>query len=374
MRITDVEIITFKPTKQAIVKVYTDEGIVGVGSISSHPQVAKAIIEAEPGHSPPGPVSTGGVITATGLKHLIVGEDPLEVERIWEKMYRGSIWYGYRGAAIHAISGIDTALWDIAGKAMKVPVNKLLGSRYRDKVRAYASCVIGDPREVEKKLVSYIEKGFKAVKLGWGPFGESFESDVELVKRARDAVGDEVELMIDIGRKWTASAAIRRIRKLERYDLFFIEEPLPPDDLEGYARLVRSVDTPIATGELYSTRYSFRELIERQAADVLQPDIDRAGGISECRKIALMANMRNLLCIPHSWSTAINIAASLHLVSSIPNGQFVEYEVEHNPLISELLVEPIKVKDGLIEVPNKPGLGIELDEEAVAKYAQERLW
>jgi L-alanine-DL-glutamate epimerase-like enolase superfamily enzyme len=381
MKIVDVKATNLAPLRDStdptygknntIVQVCTDEGIEGIGQIDSSP-AAKFIVEEH-------------------LKPLLLGEDPLEVERLWTMMYRKNDWaFGFRGLGIHSMAGVDIALWDVAGKKLGVPVWKLLGGRYRDKVIPYASAAFkGNLEKLAKEASFYASQGFKAVKFGWQPFArESLEKDIEMVKTIRDAVGDDVKLIVDAGRpwEWNASRAITTIKRIEKYDIFFLEEPLPPDDIDGYVQISAAVDTPVSGGETLSTIQEFKQLILRRATDILQPDPCRVG-LTQWKRIAAMAAESNIFCIGHDWSTGINIAAQIQLVASIPNGLYVEYyrptTHEHTEgsgwagdvafdtaLMDELLTEPFELKDGYFDVPSKPGLGISLNEKTLAKYGR----
>jgi len=361
MKITDVKATNLAKTTQTIVQVYTDEGIVGVGHCDSTPHV-RFIIEGD-------------------LKRVLVGRDPLEIDVLWTAMYHSIAWHGLRGVSVHGMAAIDMALWDIKGQKLGVPVWNLLGGRYRDKVIPYASLtpLSFSPYKLSERAAKYRDLGFRAVKFGWGDFGRiSVERDVELVKAVREGAGDDVKVIIDAGRPWgcTPSWVRRTAEKIEKYDVFFLEEPLSPDDIDGFVEVKASVDLPISTGETMAALQEFRTLVDRRAVDILQPDPSRVG-ISQWKTIAKMAEMANMMCVPHDWSTGVNIIAQIHLVASIPNGGYVEYmrpppgkedSVEAD-LMDRLLTEPFELKNGYFEVPNKPGLGIELDERILTKYA-----
>src|ERR1051326_5091785 len=266
MRITEVEAIILRQPDvdeniadgsqdDLVVRVHTDAGIVGVGEVDSAPEVAKAVIEAPGSHA-----------IASGLRHVLIGEDPRDVERLWWKMYRAAIYYGRRGVALHALSGIDIALWDIKGKAAGKPISELIGPPRRTRVRAYASALMPDTEaETARKVSGLIERyGFTAVKLGWGPLGRDADHDIRLAKAARAAAGDRVDVLIDAGLGYggDADTAIRVARKLEQLNIFWLEEPFLPDALEAYARLADAVDIRVAAGEEDTTLWGFRELIE----------------------------------------------------------------------------------------------------------------
>jgi len=306
-----------------------------------------------------------------GLRSLIVGENPLEVERLWYRMYRGSIYYGRRGAALQAMSAIDIALWDIMGKFYQQPIHILLGGKWRDKVRAYASTLFRPtPQAMRESARRYLDEGFTAIKFGWGVFGKNRNLDVRLVEAARTEIGDGVDLLIDTG--WfverTPKQAIQVVRSLEPFRPFFVEELLHPEDYDGYRQVAEAVDTLIACGEQESTDWGFEQLIERGKVDVLQPDLTRCGGFTAARKIVHMAERANLLVIPHSWSSGLLTAASLHLNAFQRRAEFVEFNTSQGPLSRELVKEPPTLVDGYVQVPCGPGLGVEVDEAALEKY------
>jgi len=357
-----VELINDSAQDGIIIKVHTDEGITGYGEVDSSPAVIKAIIDAPVSHR-----------LCQGLGQALIGEDPFEIDRLWEKMYFVSTFYGRRGAVVQAISGIDIALHDIMGKALGLPIYKLLGGGARP-IRAYCSLLMPEtPEETAEITAAAVGRGFTAIKLGWGGFGQSIRRDIELVAAAREAAGSDIDLMFDIGfiptEAYPIDAVSRAllIRELEKYNPYWIEEPLFPDDLDGYAKLSEMFDTRIAGGENETTRYGFRELIEVGKVDVVQPDVTRCGGLSEARKIANLAQAHHLTCVPHCWSSGIVEAASLHLITAIPNGCLLEYCETDTPIRREIS-EEIVVKDGFAHVPEKPGLGIEVSDEAIEAY------
>jgi L-alanine-DL-glutamate epimerase-like enolase superfamily enzyme len=321
--------------------------------------VIKAIVDAPASHA-----------NAMGLRSMLLGEDPLEIDRLWHKMYRGSIYYGRTGPAIHAMSGIDIALWDIKGKALGQPVHRLLGGPHREEIRAYASTLMPDtPEETGKVVAGLVERGFTAIKLGWGPFGRDANLDVALVRAARAAAGDDIDLMFDIGMGWpNADHAIRQVRRFEEYRPYWVEEPLWPDETAGYRKLADAVETRIACGEEDTTHWGFARLMEETRVDVIQPDVTRAGGISELVKIARQADLRGVTMVPHSWSTGIIKAASLHVIGAMPNATFLEYCVQETALNQLLTVERFPVVDGKVALPQKPGLGVEIDDEVVRRF------
>ncbi len=368
MKIIDVEtIILALPEIQErtdgtqdtlIVRVTTDEGIVGIGEVDSSPWIIKAIIEAPKSHT-----------LCRGLKEIVVGENPFNISQIWEKMYQGSIYYGRRGAAIQAMSGIDMALWDILGIATGKPVYEMLGACYRKEIRAYASSLFGESlRETGDMASKYIDQGFNAVKFGWEPLGLDADYDVQLVKTIREAVGPDVDVMIDAGLVWDAKTAIQMTERFSEYNIFWLEEPLHPDDLDGYARLSQSTNVRIAAGEEESSRFSYIDLMDRGKIDVVQIDVARCGGLTEALRIAQLAVDRHKPVVNHAFKTGILIAASLHLLAAVPNAFILEYSVSESQLRREVTRQQFPVVDGIVAIPDGPGLGVDLNEDIIAKY------
>jgi len=372
MKITEVEAIPLRLPKvdedradgtqdALIIRVHTDQGLVGTGEVDSSPTVGKAIFDAPPSHA-----------IARGLRSILIGQDPFDVQMLWYRMVDGTIYFGRSGAALQAIAGADMALWDIVGKAVGQPIHKFLGGSHRDRVRVYASAIMPPtPDEAHELVAGYIGAGYTAVKLGWGPLGRVSEQlDIDLVRAARDAAGPH-DLMIDIGLVWDAAQAIKMARRFEEFDLFWLEEPLPPGDLTGYAKLASAVNTRIAAGEQETTYQGFVALAEQGGVGVLQPDLAREGGLTPAVRLAQYAYDRNILCVPHAFSTGILVAASLHFVAGMPHGQLTEFTVSDSPLARHLLAEPFQLEpDGTVRVPQAPGLGVELDEEVLRRFAQ----
>jgi L-rhamnonate dehydratase len=352
------------PAYLGIVKVTADSGLTGFSDIESAPTVARAAIEAPQW-------SESGMECFDGLASLLIGENPLEMERLWYKMYRGSIYYGRRGVTLQAISAIDIALWDLAGKHYGVPVHMLLGAKWRDKVRAYASTLFRpDPQSMEEAAKVYIDQGFTAVKFGWGVFGRDEKRDLQLVEAARRTLGDNRDLLVDTG--WfaerTSKEAIRLVRSLEQFKPFFVEELLHPEDYDGYRKVSEATDTLIACGEQEATEWGFHQLIEQGGVDVLQPDLTRCGGFTVGRKIVFMAERANRLVIPHSWCSDLLTAASLHLNAFQRRSVFVEFNTSQGPLSRHIARNPLKLQDGYLAVPTGPGLGVEVDESVINRY------
>ena len=342
-----------------VVRVHTDAGISGLGEVDSNPMAARGAILGPFSHS-----------VACGLRELVIGEDPFETEKIWHKMYTGNLYGGRRGAAFHAMSGIDIALWDIKGKALGLPVWKLLGGGFREWIRCYASSLWGPTPDATRELAArYADRGFDAVKFGWDPMGQDEATDVALVREAREGLGDGPDLLVDAGLVWDAKTAIRRARAFEDYRIFWLEEPLMPDNYQGYRRLSEAVDIRIAAGEEESGRASFLELMDRGRIDVVQIDLTRAGGFTEAVKIASLAQDRGLPVANHGFTTYINVAAALHFLNSVPNALIAEYVVEEETTLRDHLTrQRIVAREGRLDIPSEPGLGIELDEDAVERF------
>lgn len=381
MKITDVEVIHLRIEQIeeisngtqdcAIVLVHTDEGITGIGEAESSPHVMKAIIEAPRSHS-----------VMVGLREVLIGENPLDIERLWRKMYQASIYMGRRGAVIHALSGVDIALWDIKGKAYGQSVCSLLGGSPDTKVRAYASALFGkDGKETGEKAALYKEHGFTAFKFGWMDFGRHPKTDIAHIEGVRDAVGPEAPVMLDVGwaydsggPEWDHTVALQRAHMFADYDIYWLEEPLHPDDWDGYRDLCDRSPIRIAAGEQMATLGDFKDLVQRAHLDILQPDVARAGGITETMRISAFAHAHRTPIVPHHFSTGILGTASVHVNASIPNGLFQETPaIGVGSILNTDLVQP-KVEldsEGCIVIPKGPGLGIELDQEIVEKYRVE---
>ncbi|MDA1276784.1 MAG: mandelate racemase/muconate lactonizing enzyme family protein [Verrucomicrobia bacterium] len=337
-----------------LVAVHTDSGAVGLGSVFSNDALVSAALKI--------------------LDPLVIGENALEPERVSEKLHQNTFWLGRGGAITHAISGIDIALWDLAGKAAGQPVGRLLGGRCRDRVRPYASVLMDQPQVLAEHLQRIQAQGFRAFKIGWGPFGKNGPAlDEAIVRAAREAIGRDTWLMVDAGAsdafwpngfKW----ALRTAEMLADYGVAWFEEPVPPDAMSDYVELRRRATVPIAGGEVFTRRQSFQPWIEAGAFDIVQPDVTKVGGISEERQIAWMARNHGIRFIPHGWNTAVGLAADLQLASVFPDTDFVEY-LTGSPFIDELVEEPWCLdSDGMLRIPDAPGLGLKLNRDAIEKY------
>ncbi len=354
----------------SLIKITTDEGIVGWADVETQPHVGKQIVDAP----------SGGAIGFEGIKAALIGEDPLEHERLWQKMNRYLAYYGRQGAGIQMISGADIALWDIAGKALGQPVSKLLGASYRDKVKVYASTLFRPTPDAMKAAVAeYLEHGFRAIKFGWGVFGYDLRLDIALVQAARAEAGPDIDLMVDAGWYGTSYANpykprplrdwIRLVKALEEADIFWLEDFLHPDNFAGYGEVAAHTTTlRLAAGEQLAGYQAFERLAEEGRVHTLQPDLSRCGGLTVGRQIADLAVRKQIDCVPHAWLTDILKAASLHLNAYSMNSLYLEYNVSTASLLNTLCVEPIKMKDGYVPVPTAPGLGVEVDEKVIEKF------
>ena len=381
MRITKVHPIVVHA--QDTIKGMADEG--NVGGYAGYSVLVQ--IETDDGTEGWGECSPGGdlgvaakavkLIIQKALAPKIMGENPIEYRRIWDQLYVAMEPYGRRGLGIFALSGIDTALLDITGKARGAPICELFGARYRKSIPLYASLLfdMDDPQKTAQKGLDYVKRGYKGVKFGWGlipskAFGKDPEKDEQIVSIIRETIGTEPLLMIDVGRyvDWSVTKAIQMARRLAKYDIFWLEEPLPRDDLDAYATLAASVDMTIAAGEGYQTVFDFRDIIDRKAVDLIQPDVAKVGGLSEARRIVELADARKVPWVPHNWSTSVNTAASLQLVASSPNASLLEFKEEPNPLVHGLSKQEFEVTEGEMTIPRRPGLGFDIELANVEKF------
>jgi D-galactarolactone cycloisomerase len=343
-----------------LVAVLTDEGLTGYGSVFTNDALVKGALSV--------------------MEPLYRGENALEPERVSEKLHQNTFWMGRGGSLTHAISGIDIALWDILGKATGQPVGRLLGGRYRERVRPYASILMQQPGPLAEHVLRVKAQGFRAFKIGWGPFGrESHVLDEAIVRAARDAIGTDNWLMVDAGGsdafwphglKW----ALRTADMLADYDVTWFEEALKPDALTDYIALRQSAPIPIAGGEVLTRRQAFQPWLQAGAFDIVQPDVTKVGGISEERRIAWMAQDNGIRFIPHGWNTAVGLAADLQLASAFVDTEWVEY-LDGSPYIDDIVTIGWSLDpDGMLSIPTAPGLGISLDVDAVTRYSNgERL-
>jgi L-alanine-DL-glutamate epimerase-like enolase superfamily enzyme len=353
-----------------VVRINTDEGISGIGQCEAPSLVIDAIIRS-----------------TLGLEVLLIGEDPTEVQRLWQKMYNSTGVFGRRGVVVGAIGAIETALWDIAGKAAGKPVHKLIWRSFTTtasdteplkRVTPYATVYPPGSNldELEDRVGTAVTRGLKAVKIEeWpGQFGNvDVETDVAVIEKARSIIGPKRDLMIDVQNRWRdVGQALRTINAIEQFNPFFIEAPLPADNIEGYRRLAESTNVRIAVGDWgFSTRHEFADLLRRGRLDVVQPSAVRAGGMHEILNIAENAYGFGALCIPHTWCHVIGVAAELHLAAITPNMPYFEFPIAFppSPLVENLLLPNFEIApDGTMEVPDRPGLGFELNEEIISDF------
>lgn len=351
-----------------LVEIDTDAGITGYGE--SKAQVGSA--------------SDNHALLATireELKPLVLGRDPRQISALWEEMYNGTRAHyalsrgrgfpvlGRRGLTIAAISGIDMALWDILGKSLDVPVYQLLGGKCRDALPAYASGGWADAHGIGAQLQSYIERGgFQAVKMRVGIMDGTVDNSAARVQAARTALGPQIAIMVDAHGTFSVREAQRFARKVEDCDLAWFEEPVNADDKAGQAEVRASTDIPIASGESEFTRFDFRDLITLGAVDILQPDLAIMGGLTEAMRIAAMASAFQLTVAPHLWGSALLFYSGLQLAAALPNCTILEYSLGFNPMLHELVEEAPVIRNGLMYIPDRPGLGVTLNREFVQKY------
>lgn len=367
MKITHVEAIVLRlPQVSAacdgtqdtcLVRIDTDAGITGWGEVDSCPTAVKAVIDAPLSHQ-----------ICTGLAQALAGHDPLAIDVCAAVMSRAANYYGRSGLGTHAMAGVNMALWDIAGKAADKPVYQLLGGPFQTRMRAYASVLFGDtPAETHDIARRWIDRGFTAVKFGWGPMGQSEAGDVALVREARRGLGDAADLLIDAGQCFDARTAITRSRQFAEFRPYWLEEMLPPDDLAGYRRLSDASPTPIAAGESDSLLAEFERLLDEGGLDWVQPDPARCG-ISTMHQIGRAALARKKRICNHTFKSPITLAASLHVMAALPGVDVVEFCMADSPLRHELTHEHFDVLDGSTTVSSRPGLGVSVNADTVAKY------
>ncbi|HEX5021852.1 MAG TPA: mandelate racemase/muconate lactonizing enzyme family protein [Candidatus Binatia bacterium] len=333
-----------------LVQVETNEGISGIGSCSGNGELIEVIV--------------GRV-----LKPLLVGMDPMEIDEIWDRAYvrGGHKEFGTRGIGVVALSGIDVALWDILGKVRGVPLYQLLGGKCRDKVPVYATALYPEePSKVAKRARVFADQGFHGVKI---KVGFDLDKDIRIVRAVREELGTEFVIMTDANQGYNVDVALKASDAFADCGAYWLEEPLFVEDIEGHATLREKGKTPIAVGENLHMSYAFENFIARGAVDFVQPDVARAGGITEIRKITALAAKRNVPVSFHTWGDAVALAASIHLSAALKDCIVMELDYTYNPLREELLCEPFKVENGYLIPPEKPGLGIELDQEALQRFA-----
>ena len=339
-----------------LVRVRTDDGLEGIGEADASPEVVKAIIDAPFSHN-----------IACGLREILIGEDPLAHDRLRQKLYRRTMYFGRTSVTMSAISAVDMALWDLKGKAFGQPIHQLLGGKQHDRIRAYASILFGrDGKATADIGRMWTSAGYTAVKFGWEPMGQSEALDIELVRGAREGVGNGT-VLIDAGCIWDARTALRRAQAFHEFNIEWLEEPLRQADVEGYAWLRDRSPVPIAAGEGECGREAFRPLIDRHALDVYQVDLSRNGFTDAAYIRDRVEEIGARLC-NHCYTSPITVAASLHWLATCRDAFIFEDCVEDVPMRNDLCTERLQAKDGFITVPDEPGLGVTLNEEFVKRH------
>jgi D-galactarolactone cycloisomerase len=350
-----------------IVELITDDGVIGWGESLCHglqpPEIAEAIVQS-------------------ALKPIVLGCDPFDVDVLWERMYNLTRPFGQKGAVINAISAVDIAIWDCLGRALNKPVCKLLGGAYRTEIQPYATGfyrVKGKqyPAAAIEEAQSHLAKGFKAMKMKVG-FG--VEEDIDYIFAVRKAIGNGPKLMIDANHAYNVGAARRILKAIEPANIHWFEEPISPEDREGYKELKNLTNIYLACGENEFTKIGFRDWISTRAIDILQPDLCSSGGFTECRKISALAQAWHLSLIPHVWGSGIGLAASLQFIATIPPAPLalnpiepmLEYDQSSHPFRQDLIFGAINMVDGMVQVPTGPGLGVEINRDVIARYKKQR--
>jgi D-galactarolactone cycloisomerase len=339
-----------------LIAVHTESGITGYGSVFTNGSLVEAALRV--------------------LEPLYVGENALEPERVSEKLHQHTFWMGRGGTLTHTISGIDIALWDIAGKVLRQPIARLMGGVYRRRVRPYCSLLMEEPAAMAETIARFREQGFRAFKIGWGPFGRRGDAklDEAIVKSAREATGNDDQLFVDAGASdayWpnTLRWAINTARMLAAYEVGWFEEALRPDALDDFCELRRQSRVPIAGGEVLTRRQSFTPWFVRGAFDIVQPDATKVGGLSEQRRIAWLADEFGIKYVGHGWNTAIGFAADLQLAAALPHADLVEF-IGGSAYVDGLLTQSFSLdSEGYLEIPMRPGLGVSLDPDNLARYS-----
>jgi L-alanine-DL-glutamate epimerase-like enolase superfamily enzyme len=339
----------------ALIAIHTDAGITGYGSVFTDGRLVQAGLKV--------------------LEPLFLGENALEPERVAEKLHQNTFWMGRGGTLTHTISGLDIALWDVLGKALGQPAGRLLGGTYRQRVQPYCSLLMEEPGRMSEVVAAFRQRGFRAFKIGWGPFGRRDDAklDEAIVRAAREAAGEGARLFVDAGAsdaywpnglKW----AMRTAEMLKDYEIGWFEEALKPDAIDDFCELRRRSPVPIAAGEVLTRRQSFLPWLARGAFDIVQPDVTKVGGISEQRRIAWMAQEFGVKYVGHGWNTALGLAADLQLAAALPNVDLVEF-IGGSPYVDGILDAPFTLDgEGCLTIPTAPGLGVALDRENLKRF------
>lgn len=339
-----------------LVEVESDDGLVGIGEAWGDPDVIIKYLKM--------------------FSHLFIGEDPRAINDLKNKVINGMYHLGWKGLHISAFSGIEIALWDLVGKYYQAPISHLLGGKPK-MVKAYASTGYLGDLSLKEQIASFLKEDFSAIKI---KIGTHPEEDADRIAETRNAVGPDILIMADVNGNYTVDQVIKSVEMIQEYDIYWLEEPLPPYDVEGLRILRQKINIPISVGEALYTRFDFKSLISEKLVDIIQPDICLGGGISEGFLICQMAQTWNIRISPHVWGSAVGLVANLHLISAlsdsphtnhIPDPMMVEFDLGENPLRTELLAKPLNIRKGYIATPNKPGLGIELNQDTIKKFSDE---
>jgi L-alanine-DL-glutamate epimerase-like enolase superfamily enzyme len=373
MKITGIDVIELRvpgwkgdsfdgSRDDCVIRVHTDDGITGIAEVDSVPSIVRAVIEAPPSHT-----------HAMGLKHALIGQDPSDVEALWQKMYEASDYHGRRGVVIHAISGIDMALWDIRAKTLGKPLAEVLGRKRRDRLLAYGTIypLGATPDDVKRNIDRGLKMGLRAIKIAADPFWrDDLKLTESLIRAAREHVGPSIRLMVDLAGAITrAEQGLPLMPIFHAFDFAWVEAPLPVDDVHGHRRF-QGFRIPIGGGDLgCTTRYEYEQMLDLGEIDIAQPDISMAGGFTEVLRIARMARARGKRLVPHGYKTNILIAANLAFLAQHEDEEVLEYSTSESPLRWELTNESFNIEsDGTVRVPTAPGLGVSLNETALAKF------
>lgn len=367
MRINDVEAYVLRlpnvtdacdgTQDTALIKITTNDGYIGWGEVDSCPSVVKAIVDAPLSHQ-----------LCNGLSNILRGKNAADIDDCMQSMYEGVNYYGRSGVGAHAMAGVNIALWDIKSKASNQPLYQLLGVKEGRKFRAYCSVLFGDTPAATYELARrFADMGFTAIKFGWGPMGKNEKNDIDLVRQAKKGVGDDVDILIDAGQVWDWKTALSRAEQFEEFAPLWIEEPLSPDDIDGYAQLTARSPVPIATGEAESDLREFKRLVLDGGLHWIQPDPGRCG-ITTFVEAGEYAYKNGCRVVNHSFKSGITIAASLHALATVPDSDLFEYSMSDSPIRQNLTNEAFKLVDGYIGLPDTPGLGVTIDEDTFRKY------
>lgn len=374
MRVTDVEVIPIshrlpegrglgdargfgRDRATTLIRVETDDGETGWGEAFAPGSVVAPVVDEF-------------------FRDAVVGMDPFDVRRLAEESYTDPYHFGGSVFIQSALSGIDVALWDLVGKAVGKPAHRLLGGQARETLTAYASTMYftEEDRPIAEPIEEAVEEGFAAAKI---KIGTGVDADVERVRTAREVLGDDARLMVDINGNYRPRQAIRTVKAIEEFDVTWVEEPVPPENPSGYREVKSRVDVPIAAGEAHYGRFEFKRLIDDRTVDVVQPNLGRCGGLTEANRIADMATTENVAVRPHVWNSAVGLAAAVQFAASVsdyphtrnvPDPMMVEFDRSENPLRDEILTTPFDPTGGEVSVPQGPGLGVKIDEDAVERY------